>query len=112
MCPKSARRALCARQLLFAALGGCLGALLAEYRKVGGGRRDWIKYVNVVGPFLVMGIAVGSVLYLAVYYGAYHLSIPFHVDFAVPVGTVAGYFGPGILGKLIAQLSLKKTGNV
>jgi hypothetical protein len=99
-------------QLLIAALGGCLGALLAEYRKLVGGPRDWIKYADFVGPFLVMCMAVGAVFYMAVYYGTYLLSIPFspHAGFAVPVGAVAGYFGAGMMGQLIARLSLKKTG--
>ena len=103
--------------LLFAALGGCLGVLLAESRKLAGVLRDWTKYVDVVGPFLVMGMAVGSALYLALYYGAYKLSIPFspvspYVGFAVTViGAVAGYFGAGIMGKLIARFGLKRTGN-
>jgi hypothetical protein len=59
-----------------------------------------------------MGMAAGAVLYIALYYGIYYLSIPFspHVGFAVPVGAVAGYSGGGMMGKLITRLSPKKLG--
>jgi hypothetical protein len=100
-------------QLFIAALGGCLGALLAEYRWVTGHPPHRVKYADFMGPFLVMGLAAGAVLYLALYYGIYYLSVPFspHAGFALPVGAVAGYFGGGMVGKLIAWFSLKKTGN-
>ena len=60
----------------------------------------WLKYVDFVGPFLVMGMAVGSVFYIAVYYGTYYLPIPFSpsIDSRLRVGAVAGYIGAGIIG--------------
>ncbi len=100
-------------QLLFAALGGLAGGILQRYKKLIATSDVQPQLSNLMGFFLVIGLITGLTFYLAIYYGAYVLSIPIyrHALFAALLGTLASYVGFPILDKVVKKLGLQKGGD-
>lgn len=97
--------------LLFAALGGTIGGVLRRYKMLTATGED-AGFSSIAGPFLLVNLATGLVLYLSVYYGTYALPFPFyqHEALAGLIGVLGGYVGVQVLDKLADKLGLQKSG--
>lgn len=97
-------------QLLVALVGGAIGALLKEYRRLNS-HRDRIPYRALTGPFLLIGALVGLLFYIALYYGVRLVPtpVPFSTQpvFALLVGALGGFFGPAALELIASYYGLK-----